>query len=114
MIGILARAGDTVTKAGAEPGPGAVAPVADRRAALGAVTPKPLPTRGRQGQWGQAAFSSAPAARSISRRLSVLEIERAWAVAATVTSQTLSIGRSSSTWWIAFTGSTMLPPYRRA
>src|SRR5438552_13346633 len=38
------------------------------KAVVGAVTPKPPPTRSRQGPWGQAAsFRSSPAARSISR-----------------------------------------------
>src|SRR5438477_8371218 len=67
------------------------------------------------GAWGQAAsFRSSPAARSISRRLSLFGIDRACAVAATVTSQRVSIGRSSSTWWIALIGSTMRWPNRLA
>src|SRR4030088_2399077 len=69
----------------------------------------------RRGRFCQAAsFKSAPAARSISRRLSLFGIDRACAVAATVTSQRVSIGRSSSTWWMALIGSTMLRPNRWA
>src|SRR5438477_2081580 len=67
------------------------------------------------GAWGQAAsFKSSPAARSISSRLSLFGIDRACAVAATVTSHRVSIGRSSSTWWIALIGSTMRWPNRLA
>ena len=46
---------------------------------------------------GQAVFSRSPAARSMSSRLSVCGTERACAVAATVTSHTVSIGLPSST-----------------
>jgi hypothetical protein len=65
-----------------------------------APTPIPRTARGHAGVgFSQAAsFINSPAARSISSRLSLLGIERACAVAATVTSQRVSIGRSSSTW----------------
>jgi hypothetical protein len=44
--------------------------------------------------------------------LAVLGIDRAWAVAETVTSNTVSIGRPSSTRWTALIGSTMRLPNR--
>src|SRR5207302_1173829 len=60
-----------------------------------------------QGSAYQAAFNRSPAARSMSRRLSLFGIVRACAVAATVTSHRVSIDRSSSTRWTALIGSTM-------
>src|SRR5277367_3880297 len=64
---------------------------------------------------GQAAsFSSSPAVRSISSRLSVFFTERAWAVAATVTSQRVSIGRPSSSRWTAWMAGAICLPNRFA
>jgi hypothetical protein len=52
--------------------------------------------------------------RSISSRASVFFTERACAVAATVTSQRVSIGRPSSCSWIALIAATMRLPKRLA